>query len=219
MEVIGSGFKKWCSTPIYEYDLLVHWLIFIALSIKSRNKFNACIVIFVFLGILAPFNTMSKNQDSFLEIAEKMVVYQLRSKWLSISRLYNEMASEQGGTMSMAFVLLTIHTEKGTPVTKIAPRMGMEPNSLSRILKSMEKKGLIYKRKSKSDKRKVYICLTDHGNSMREVALEAVFSLENAIQDTISEDDLKGFFNVMQRIPNAMNAMKEKLGFEEHELD
>ena len=30
----------------------------------------------------------------------------------------------------------------------------MEPNSLSRILKAMEKKGALYKRKDKSDKRK-----------------------------------------------------------------
>ena len=40
----------------------------------------------------------------------------------------------------MAFVLLTINETYGTPVTKIAPRMSMEPNSLSRILNSLEKK-------------------------------------------------------------------------------
>ena len=38
----------------------------------------------------------------------------------------------------MAFVLLTINERFGTAVTKIAP-MGMEPNSLSRILKSESK--------------------------------------------------------------------------------
>jgi len=150
---------------------------------------------------------MEEKQDSFLEIAEKMVIYQLRGNWLAISKIYNDMASEQGGTMSMAFILLTINTEKGTPVTKIAPRMGMEPNSLSRILKSMEKKGLIYKRKSKSDKRKVYMCLTDYGITMKEFTTKAVFSLESAIQDDVSERDLEGFFKVAKQIPKALQQL------------
>ena len=47
----------------------------------------------------------------------------------------------------MAFVLLTINEKYGTPVTKIAPRMNMEPNSLSRILESLEEKRFILKRK------------------------------------------------------------------------
>ena len=111
--------------------------------------------------------------------------------------------------------MLTIHAEKGTPVTKIAPRMGMEPNSLSRILKSMEKKGLLYRRKSRSDKRKVYMMLTDHGNRMREVALNAVYGLENAIQGSVSESDLKGFFTVMQGIPNALKVLSAESSSQE----
>ena len=152
------------------------------------------------------------QQDSFLEVAEQVTVYQIRSKWLAISKMYNELASEQDGTMPMAFVLLTIHAENGTPVTKIAPRMGMEPNSLSRILKSMEEKGLVYKRKSKEDKRKVFINLTDHGKEMREVAMTAVFSFENTIQQHVSEKELNGFFKVMASIPKAMELItSEKL--------
>ncbi len=160
-------------------------------------------------------NNNKKDKDTFQELAEKLVIYQLRSKWLAISKVYNELASEQDGTMSMAFVLLTIHAEKGTPVTKIAPRMGMEPNSLSRILKSMEKKGLLYRRKSRSDKRKVYMMLTDHGNRMREVALNAVYGLENAIQGSVSESDLKGFFTVMQGIPNALKVLSAESNSQE----
>lgn len=145
-----------------------------------------------------------ENKDAFQELADRMVIYQIRSKWLAISKMYNELASEQDGTIPMAFVLLTVHAENGTPVTKIAPRMGMEPNSLSRILKSMEKKGLLYKRRSRDDKRKVFINLTDHGKAMREVSMKAVFSFENTIQNNVTEKDLLGFFKVMSKIPQVM---------------
>lgn len=150
------------------------------------------------------------QQDSFLEVAEKVVIYQLRSKWLAISKMYNEMASEQGGTVSIAFILLTLNDKKGTLVTRIAPRMGMEPNSLSRILKSMEKKGLIYRKKDKKDKRKVYICLTDYGLKMQKDALDAVFSLENSIHETVTPEKMEIFFEVINKIPQAMEAFKQE---------
>lgn len=151
------------------------------------------------------------EQDSFLEVAEKVVIYQLRSKWLAISKMYNEMASEQDGTMSMAFILLTLNDKQGTLVTKIAPRMGMEPNSLSRILKSMEKKGLIYRKKEKEDKRKVYMCLTDYGITMRKDALKAVFNLESAIHSTVNPEKMEIFFEVMEKIPEAMEEFKKSI--------
>ena len=149
--------------------------------------------------------------DEFLRIADQMVVYNLRKGWFQISRLYNEMAAEHDSTVSSAFVLLAINEEEGTPVTRIAPRMGMEPNSLSRILKSMEEKGLIYRRKDENDKRMAYVCLTELGKDKREIALRAVFRLEKAIVKQIDEKKLEAFFEVAGHIPNAIVEFKEKM--------
>ncbi|PHQ78624.1 MAG: MarR family transcriptional regulator [Thalassobium sp.] len=146
--------------------------------------------------------------DGFKEIAEKMVIYQLRTGWLSIAKMYNDMAVQEGGTMSMAFILLTINDEFGTPVTKIAPRMGMEPNSLSRILNSMEKKGAIYRRKDKADKRKVFICLTDYGREIRDTALRVVMGLETEIVKDIDPKKMEAFFEVMEHLPKAIERVK-----------
>ena len=101
------------------------------------------------------------SMDKFLELAEQVIIYQIRTGWLEMSRLFNEIAATHGITAANGLTLLTINPEKGTPVTKIAPRMGMEPNSLSRLLNSLEDKGLIFRRPSQSDKRRVYICLTE----------------------------------------------------------
>ena len=109
----------------------------------------------------------------------------------------------------MAFVLLTINERYGTPVTKIAPRMGMEPNSLSRILKSLEAKGAIYKRKDPDDKRKVYICLSEYGMQLREIAFKRLFDFEKLIQQRIPEDKIKVFFEVMNQIPSIVSDFRE----------
>ena len=153
--------------------------------------------------------------DKFLEIAENIVIYKIRKAWHEIGRMYNELASDHGGTMSMGFILLTLNDTHGTPVTKIAPRMGMEPNSLSRILKSMEENGLVFRRKDKNDKRKVYICLTEQGKKMQQVAVSAVFELNNSITKDLDPKKLMAFFEVINHVEKAVSEMTEqhKLSF------
>ena len=80
--------------------------------------------------------------DNFLKIADTVVIYHIKTVWLEMEKMYNKVAAEKGGSLSAGFALLAID-KLGTPVTKIAPRLGLEPNSLSRLLKSMENKKLI----------------------------------------------------------------------------
>ena len=138
------------------------------------------------------------------------MVNRIRSSWIELFKFYNDQASKEGGTLSMAFVLLTINEKYGTPVTKIAPRMNMEPNSLSRLLKSLEEKGFISKRKDLSDKRKVYICLTKSGLKLRDKASEKLFALEKIIKSKISNTELTSFFNVLDYISEILESEKKK---------
>jgi DNA-binding MarR family transcriptional regulator len=149
--------------------------------------------------------------DEFSRMADQLVINRLRSSWFQISKLYNDMAATHDGTMSMAFVLLAINEEDGTPVTRIAPRLGMEPNSLSRLLKSMEEMQLIEKQKSAGDKRVSLVCLTALGKEKRGIALKAVYRLEKAIVKDISTDKLQAFFEVADQIPAAIEAFKERV--------
>src|ERR1041384_309846 len=99
---------------------------------------------------------------------EETVDFNIKAAWHAIARMYNQQALKYGGTMSIGFALLNIHTDEGTPATKIAPMMGLEARSLTRLLKSMEEKGLIYRETDKVDKRSVRIKLTDEGKKQRE---------------------------------------------------
>ena len=70
----------------------------------------------------------------------------IKNTWQAIARMYNEEASQYGASMALGYALLNIDKE-GTPSTALAPRLGMEPTSLTRTLKTMEEKGLIVKKK------------------------------------------------------------------------
>ena len=147
--------------------------------------------------------------NNYEKIASGVVVNRIRSSWIELFKFYNDQASKEGGTLSMAFVLLTINEKYGTPVTKIAPRMNMEPNRLSRLLKSLEEKGFISKRKDLSDKRKVYICLTKSGLKLRDKASEKLFALEKIIKSKISNTELTSFFNVLDYISEILESEKK----------
>ena len=100
--------------------------------------------------------------------------FAIRHLWHKISRMYNQKASHYDLTMSIGFILLNIEKE-GTPSTQLGPKMGMEPTSLSRTLKTMEEKLLIYRKSDLHDKRKVLLFLTEEGIIKRKIARDVVF--------------------------------------------
>src|SRR6476469_7957839 len=105
---------------------------------------------------------------------EETVDYNIKVAWHAISRMYNTQAAQNDITTSIGYVLLNIDAEKGTPATKIAPLLGLEARSLTRMLKTLEEKGWIYRLGSATDKRYVNIYLTDQGKAKRELARKTV---------------------------------------------
>lgn len=153
------------------------------------------------------FEAMDKNVS---------IDHQLRATWQAVAKMYNEQAAKYGSTMATAFVLLTIDKENGTPSTSLGPLMGMEPTSLSRILKSMEEKGAICREKNPDDGRSVIIKLTDYGREMRKFSKDHVYQFNGVVREYVSEDELNSFFKVM----NIINKLiAEKQIFEEVNQD
>lgn len=130
---------------------------------------------------------------------EETVDYAIKATWHAIARMYNQKAAKHDLTMSMGFVLLNIHSE-GTPATKIAPLIGLEARSLTRLLKTMEEKGLIYRETDPVDKRKVRIVLTKEGKKKKEKSRETVLRFNEAIRAQVNTNKLNIFFRVLMDI-------------------
>jgi DNA-binding MarR family transcriptional regulator len=95
---------------------------------------------------------------------------------------------------------LNIDSKNGTPATKIAPLLGMEPRSLSRMLKNLEERQLIYRENDTKDKRLVKIFLTEQGKEKKEIAKKTVKRFNNVIRQHIDAKKLDAFFEVVQDI-------------------
>ncbi|MFT6503598.1 MAG: DNA-binding MarR family transcriptional regulator [Crocinitomicaceae bacterium] len=137
---------------------------------------------------------MSKKEEKVY-----MVDFVIRHLWHKMSRMYNQKANDYGVSISVGFILLNVDKE-GTPSTQLGPKMGMEPTSLSRTLKTMEEKGLIYREVDAQDKRKVLIFLTEDGLEKRRIARQVVLNFNDRIVSSIPKGKLKTFYEVAERL-------------------
>ena len=139
---------------------------------------------------------------------DKTIDYTLRATWQAVSRMYNEEASKFDGSMAIGFALLSIEREEGTPSTKISTRMGMEATSLTRTLKTLEDKWLIYRKPNPNDGRGVLIYLTPFGKEKRAQSKETVLIFNETIKKNISEEKLNHFFEVAETINDLITEKK-----------
>jgi DNA-binding MarR family transcriptional regulator len=123
----------------------------------------------------------------------------MRHAWHKLSRMYNQKAGEHGITMSIGFILMIVDRD-GTPSTQLGPRMGMEPTSLSRTLKTMEDRGLIHRGDDGIDKRKVLIFLTDKGVELRRIVRGTIVEFNDKILQHISDEKLEIYQEVLDDI-------------------
>ena len=131
---------------------------------------------------------------------DKTIDYVLRATWQAVSRMYNEEAAKYDATMATGFALLSIDKEDGTPSTALGPRMGMEATSLTRTLKTMEEKGLIFRKKNPDDGRGVLLYLTPFGKEKRELSKNTVLKFNETVKQYLSEEKLAHFMEVAEII-------------------
>jgi MarR family transcriptional regulator, organic hydroperoxide resistance regulator len=125
--------------------------------------------------------------------------FYIKATWHSIVRMYNKRAAKYGISQTIGYVLLNVN-KKGSPATQIAPLLGMEPTSLSRLLKNMEQMGLIKREPDDTDKRIVRIFLTEKGLKKRKLAKNEVFAFNDKVRETIDNEKLSIFIEVMEEI-------------------
>jgi DNA-binding MarR family transcriptional regulator len=131
---------------------------------------------------------------------EDTIDYNIKISWHAIYRMYNQHAMKHDITTTIGFVLLNIDPKNGSPATKIAPMLGLESRSLTRILKSMEERELIFRKKDLEDGRSVRIHLTDEGFKKREVSRKTVLAFNEAVRARVAPKKLQTFIEVIENV-------------------
>lgn len=148
---------------------------------------------------------------------KRSIDFDIKITWLAIAKMYNVRALKEDISTHIGFVLIHIDEEKGTPATKIAPLMGMEPRSLTRMLASLEERGFIRRQADPKDKRVVRIFLTPEGKEKQEVAKEVVRNFNKELEKRIAVDKLNNFFQVIDDIQLIVKEKYQEFSNEKNE--
>jgi DNA-binding MarR family transcriptional regulator len=130
---------------------------------------------------------------------DNTIDYYLKAAWQSVVNAYNQEASKFGITQASGHVLINISKE-GTVVSQIANLLGVRSTSLSRMLNSMEKQGLIYREADVLDKRSVRVFLTDLGIEKRMLAVQVVKDFNEYLVQNFSERERVRLAEALQKI-------------------
>ena len=87
-----------------------------------------------------------------------------------ITREYQPFLDKLGITYPQYLVLMILWEEDGMPVNDIAKKLILNTNTITPLLKRMEQQGIIKRKRSRQDERKVIVQLTAKGLELREEA-------------------------------------------------
>ena len=118
-----------------------------------------------------------------------------------LSRQLDNLLSTQGIThMQFAFITRYTKDEKDVFQKNLEASFDIRPSSVSSILSLMEEKKLIKRVSVKNDARLRKIILTTEGTKKYNDVHAKVIMFENKIKSLFSEDEIKVFFNVLDKL-------------------
>lgn len=86
---------------------------------------------------------------------------------LAFNRAYRAPLEQLGITYPQCLVLMVLWEHDNVPVNEIGERLALETNTLTPMLKRLEKLELLSRSRDPSDERRVLIALTDKGRAMQ----------------------------------------------------
>ncbi len=98
-----------------------------------------------------------------------------------ITKAYKPFLEEMGLTYPQYLVLLVLWENDNLSVNQIGEKLLLNTNTLSPLIKRMEKMDLLRRTRSEKDERSVFIQLTEKGKALRNTALPIPEKLLNTL--------------------------------------
>lgn len=135
-----------------------------------------------------------------------------------ITRQYQPLLEELGITYPQYLVLMVLWEDDGITVNEIAQKLILNTNTITPLLKRLEAQGLLDRKRSGEDERKVIVSLTERGRKMQDTAagiparlVESMDAGSMDMQEVIQlRDTLNGMIDSM--LASRLERLGEKQG-------
>lgn len=134
----------------------------------------------------------SRNKMGYEQLKlENQLCFPVYAASRLITREYKPLLDELGITYPQYLVLLILWDQDNVPVNDIAKKLILNTNTITPLLKRMESEGLLSRKRSHEDERKVIVGLTEKGKALQKEASKIPGKLaEQLIKEPIQISDL-----------------------------
>ena len=101
---------------------------------------------------------------------DNQLCFALYSTSLAMGKLYKPLLNRLGLTYPQYLMMLVLWEEDGLTSTDMGKRLQQDLGALSPVIKRLETQGLLQRRRSAEDERRVQLFLTNKGKAMRDQA-------------------------------------------------
>ena len=98
-----------------------------------------------------------------------------------LTQAYHPLLASNGLTYPQYLVLLVLWEKDAQPVNDIAKRLMLETNTITPLLKRMEKEGILERKKGEKDARQIIVSLTRKGKELQKKLADVPFTVGDAV--------------------------------------
>ena len=113
-------------------------------------------------------------------------------------KLYKPFLDELGLTYTQYITLMVLWEHKAMTVKALGQELDLDSGTLTPLLKKLEEKGLVTRRRSDLDERNLIVTITELGESMRDRALHIPEEMTKCI--TLPSEDIRELYRMLHQL-------------------
>jgi MarR family transcriptional regulator, organic hydroperoxide resistance regulator len=146
--------------------------------------------------------------DNSLLILPEQVCFPMYASSRMITRLYKPLLEKFDLTYPQYLVLMVLWHEEKLSISELGQKLYLGTNTLTPLIKKMNEKKLLRKKRSREDERTVYVQLTEKGKSLEEDAKDVPSALVKSLK--MSDADIEAIRDIMWRFLKNFNEKVEE---------
>ena len=111
----------------------------------------------------------------------------ISSLLIDLQRLFKNEVTFKDISYSQILALISI-SDRGVEMSTLSWDLALDNSTITRLVNRLEKKNLVFRKKSKKDKRLVKVCLTKEGEAIQNKIEEKIDFLGSKIESQFSYD-------------------------------
>lgn len=115
-----------------------------------------------------------------------------------VIKKYRPYLDEIGLTYTQYIAMMVMWEHKTLSAKALGEELFLDSGTLTPVLKSLEKKGLITRERSKDDERVLMLQLTEKGGELKEKACEIPFKLASCVN--LSQEESQTLYNLLYKL-------------------